>query len=185
MIPGMANFFGKKGLGSSILRGAQRLNPIDLQRGQAARAFQHITDTSGGARHNYQAARKTHRGVGPSWSGRGGYGPSVRGYFAGDNLSDMASNMGMSGLGRTSAAARRKNMLTRRTVAGVAGGGLAAGLLFGEGNGISNAATAGGQVAGHGAMMGLIGRANPMAGAAYGAWAGLNMVRPGNNMGPF
>jgi len=186
MLPGMANFFGKSGMGTSILRGASRLNPIDLSRGQASRAWQHIVNTD--SRHMgglYDSARKTHRGAGPRWSGfdkiRGG----VRGYFAGDNLSDMARNMGMDGLGATPAEARRRNKMVRRTVAGAAGAYAASNILFGQNNGISSAVGAGAQVGAHGSIMGLIGSRNPAAGAAYGAWAGLNALRPGNNMGPF
>jgi hypothetical protein len=185
MLPGMANFFGKKGLGSSILRGAQGLNPIDISRGDRSRAWQYIMNTDGRSVNTvYDSARKTHRGTSPRWSGMDKLRQGVRGYFAGDNLNDMARNMGME-IGATPAEMRRRNKLVRRTVAGVAGAYVAGNTLFGQNNGLSSAAGAGMQVGAHGAIMGLIGSRNPAAGVAYGTWAGLNAMRPGNNLGPF
>jgi len=186
MIPGMSNFFGKKGLGTSILRGAQRLNPIDLSRGQAARSWQHIVNHDSRAVGGlYDAVRKTHRGTGPTWTGFGKIRQGVRGYFGGDNLNDMARNMGMEGIGATPAEARRRNKLIRRSVAGAVGVYGASSMLFGQNSGLSNASGAGLQLGTHGAFTGLIGSRNPLAGAAYAGWVGLNMARPGNNVGPF
>lgn len=182
----MANFFGKKGLGTSILRGAQRMNPIDLERGAAARAWQHIMQTD--MKHvplHYDQARKVFRGTAPRWSGFDKIRAGVKGYFAGDNLSDMARNMGMQGLNATPAAVRRRNALVRRAVAGAVGVYTAGNVLFGSGNPVSGAAGAGLSVGAHGTVMGMIGSRSPVAGAAYGAWTGLNMMRPGNNLGPF
>ena len=109
----------------------------------------------------------------------------LKGYFAGDNLSDMAKNMGMSGVEGTSAAMRRRRMLTRRGVAAGVGAYVAGKTLFGSDNAVTTTAGTGLALGGHGAVMGLIGSAYPVAGAAYGAWSGLNMLRPGNNLGPF
>jgi hypothetical protein len=186
VLAGMSNFFGKKGLGTTILRGAQRLNPIDLSRGSAARAWQHIMAND--VKHvnlHYDDARRVFRGTAPKWSGTDKLMQAAKGYWAGDNLSDMARNMGMGGLHATPAAARRQNMLARRAVLGAMGAYAGGNLLLGRDNSISNTAGAGLSVGLHGTIMGALGTRNPAAGMAYGAWAGLNALRPGNNFGPF
>lgn len=182
----MKNFFGKSGMGTSILRGAQRLNPIDLADGQAARAWAYMGNPNPrNVGQNYDAARRVMRGTGPQWSGFDRFKTAVKGYFAGDNLSDMARNMGMQGLNQTPAAVRRRNALIRRSVAGGIGVFGASSLLMGSDSLPAVASGAGLKIGAHGTAAGLIGSRHPVAGAAYAAWTGLNMLRPGNNLGPF
>jgi hypothetical protein len=186
MVNGMPNFFGRKGLGTSILRAAKRLNPIDIEHGAAARALGYINNNQ--PRHGsmyYEQVKSTMRGTAPKWSGFARAKTFAKGYFSGDNLSDIAHNLGMPGMTATPLAEKRKNMVMRTAVGATLGAYLGSTALFGNDNPVSTMSRTGLAVGTHTALTAAIGRKNPIAGTVYGTWAGLNAFRSGNNLGPF
>lgn len=187
MLKGMANFFGKSGLGTSMLRGARRLNPLDINAATAARKMQGVegamNSPNGFIMRRAKTSQRMFRGAGTSWKQLGRDSLEFgKDYFRGHNISDMLANQGVPGLRRTTAYEIRKNMLTRRTV-GAALAGTAAGALYE--NPLSDISGAGLRLGTHGTIMGALGSRNRTAGAVYGVWSGLNMLRSGDNFGPF
>lgn len=99
-----------------------------------------------------------------------------KGYFAG------AENQFNTGLG----GGRAADILAsrRRAVAGVGGGLLLSNLIAPDSfiSGTANLAAAGVM---HSAIGGALYGMKPGLGIGYGAWAGLNLLKTGNNIGPF
>jgi len=186
-LSGFTSYFGRQGLGKTLLRGAASMNPIDIARGVGARGAGN-RETSMGT-HFMKQVGATMRGAGTTWKSarqKGmGFTDMAKHYWKGHNLSDVAADLGVEGMRRTPKGDIRRNMFVRRTVLGAMGASTAASYMMGSDNAVSNTVGFAQQGLVHAGVSAGLGAYKPGLGAAYAGWAGLNMMRRGDNFGPF
>lgn len=166
MFPGMVDFFGKK-LGGFVRHAASHLSPVDLH------------DMAGLSRLKNSARNLDFKSMVQEVRNRaGGAGKFTIGkYLTGFNADDI-------GRGAASALSDNTRMIRAAMRIGIPTGiGFAA--AFGTDNPLGRAVGGIGQLGLHTVGTAAMGAMNPYAGMGYAGWAGLNLLRSGDNMGPF
>lgn len=102
---------------------------------------------------------------------------SFRDYLAGDKL---GTKRGSIGIGRM-----KFNSLARKTAIGAVGAYAGSNLLLGTNNPISNTIGNAANFGMHAVLAAGIGKVSPLAGSLYAGLGLVNIMRGGDNMGPF
>ena len=198
MIAGMRNFFGAGKLGNKILRTMEALSPIEIHYGTGARVLETTATTgmAGSTDRVFALMSDTMEKFGKSWkSARGRADPVsfselATSYLKGYNIDDIAAGVhkaAFSGLSKPMQATINRRQAIRQVGLGALGVYGGASLLLGESNPIrqvgdfaATTAVHAGIGAGIGAMTG-----SPWGMYGYFGLAAVNMLREGDNFGPF
>lgn len=165
-----ADFFGKK-LGGWVYQAAAHLSPIELRAGELGTKIATAWDKGGMA----EAGGEIFGALKSAIGSRGSY--SIGDWFAGRNIGETAG--AITGSIRNARIATRVGIPAAMGVAGLSG-------LVAPDNPLDRLSRTGLQIGAHATMAGALGnRVGWGAGAAYAGWTGLNMLRPGDNFGPF
>ena len=167
-IPGMRDFFGKK-LGGWVAQSFAHLSPIELAAGENATKI--ATAAKGGV---VNAGAEILGMIKGAIKNRGDY--KIGDWFQGFNIGE--SREGLAATVRRQRVAMRVGMPATIGLSAVMG-------AIAPGNPldvISKTAISAGAAA---TTAGILGRQNWGLGAAYAAWGGLNILRAGDNFGPF
>lgn len=167
-IPGMRDFFGKK-LGGWVASAFSHLSPIELHAGEAATKI--ATAAEGGP---IAAGAEILGIIKGAIKDRGSY--RVGDWFQGYNIGE--SREGLAQAVRQKRIAMRVGVPAMMGVSGVSG-------MVAPGNPLDTMSRTTLQMGALATTAGALGRAHWGLGAAYAAWGGLNMMRPGDNVGPF
>lgn len=168
-IPGMKDFFGKK-LGSMFLNTMSHLSPIDLHAGEMATKI--ATAHSAGG--DFAAAGTIFSGITNAIRNRGSY--KVGDWFRGANIGEN--------IGTLSEEVMRRRQMVRIGIPAVAGAA-AVSRAFMPDTPLDTMASGTLQIGTNFATAAMLGRFDYRAGMGYSLVAGYNMLRPGNNWGPF
>ena len=168
-IPGMRDFFGKK-LGKWVYSQAAHLAPITLTKGHAQKAIQGAYKSEGLLGGGVAAFGQIREGI----QRRGSY--SFGDWFTGLNIGEDAQTLSNS--------LRNSRMAMRIGLPALAGVSAASSIIA-PGNPLDTVARTGLQVGAHTIAAATLGQVHPWAGAAYAGYAGFNLLRRGNNIGPF
>jgi hypothetical protein len=107
-------------------------------------------------------------------------GPGIAGfadYFSGYSLGDEMSKIAPGDL--------KFRSIARKTTGAALLGYMGSNMLFGRENPISNTIGFGANVGMHAGIGSLLGMVHPFVGVGYMGLSGINMLRSGNNLGPF
>ena len=181
MIPGMKNFFGEK-MGRFVGSHATHMSPIKMQHLKSAHSAlraegnSHLKSAYGAMKAGWQGGQQLRKaqGLNPYM---------ISDYFGGRNMMD-----GLHGVKAASAEVMKRRKLTRLAVPGVVVGGAALSAVIGDNPlsaGARTATTAAAVTGVAGAMGRWGGTAGAVGSAALMAAAGINLVRRGDNLGPF
>lgn len=164
VVPGMRDFFGKK-LGGFVSQFFGHLSPVGLARESGAAKAGTATLTSD--------VGTWMGGVRDAIRNRNGYG--MRDWFGGFNLGESRAGLADS--------LRRSRQIARWGTVGAIGGVLTGSIAPGNPLDVvgRSALTAGAHVG----ITAAIGRSYPGLAGAYAAWGGFNMLRRGNQIGPY
>jgi len=169
-IPGMPDFFGKK-LGNWVAGAFAHLSPIDLAAGETATKIA-TAAKSGGA---IGAGGEILGAIRGAIKNRGKY--TIGDWFQGYNIDEAREGLASS--------VRQKRLAMRVGIPALAGVAGVSGLVA-PGNPLDSIASGALQVGAFATTTAVLGSGvHHGLGAAYAAWGGLNMMRSGNNMGPF
>jgi hypothetical protein len=164
------DFFGKK-LGGWVYKSFAHLSPIDLHAGDVGKAVAKGFDEGGWAGGIGQIFGAVKGAV----KNRGSY--SIGDWFAGRNIGEAE--------GAITDSIRHARVAMRVAPLAAMGVAAASGVLAPD-NPLDRMARAGLALGTHATIAGALGRGVGWgASAAYSAAAGLNMLRPGDNLGPF
>jgi len=169
VVPGMKDFFGKK-LGSYVYNAMSHLSPVEIRTGTGRALIDRVYGSHGMMGAGKVAMRRIRRGLGNA------EGYSFGDWFSGHNVGDTADTLSKS---------LRQTRAAWRIGTGATFGVAALSSVVAPGNPLDVTSRSAIQLGGHTMAAAALGSVNPYAGAAYAGWAGLNMIRPGNNMGPF
>jgi len=214
MLEGMRNFFQSGKVGATILKAFEALGPIEIHYGAGARALE-TTAMSGASSADpiFMRLGDTMKRTGQAWSAlRKSPNPMlfsemVEQYFRGYNIDEMAAGIhkrafsslpkvanGMKEVvgdvfrtGLPNQALVNKRMAMRQLTFGTLGVMGMSNLAFGSDNSLSRTLGFAGQVGmnlGIGATIGAM-SGQPLAMWGYYGLAGINVLRAGNNLGPF
>lgn len=167
---GVQDFFGKK-LGGWVYEAAAHLSPVELRAGATGARIAESFSKGG----PMEAGKQIFGAIKSAVKTRGEY--SVGDWFTGRNIGEAAD--GISSSIRNARIGMRVGVPAAIGLAGVSG-------LLAPDNPLDRLSRTGLQLGGHTAVAGLLGRhVGWGAGAAYAGAAGLNILRPGDNLGPF
>lgn len=164
------DFFGKK-LGGWVYNAAAHLSPIDLRAGELGTKIASAWDKGG----MVDAGGAVFGALKSAIGSRGSY--SIGDWFAGRNIGETAG--AITGSIRNARIAARVGVPAAMGLAGFSG-------LVSPDNPLDRLSRTGLGLGTNAAVAGIMGnRVGWAAGAAYAGWTGLNVLRPGDNFGPF